>query len=369
MRIGIDARFVGPQGTGLGKYTEKLILNLVKIDQVNNYSIFLNKSNWDLPKLPKNFTKIIANVPWYSLVEQMKMPKIFRSENLDLLHIPHFNVPIFYKGKFIVTIHDLIHHKFSEFAATTKNPLVFKLKRFAYKKVINHAIAGSIKILTPSNFVKEEIIKNFKIDQDKIVVIYEAAEEEYFTKTNYQLSSTNYQLIYVGNAYPHKNLERLLDAVKILTTHYALPTTHLIIVCPRSVFSQRLRNEIKNRGLEEKVDLKGYLKPQELVKLFQKATAYVFPSLSEGFGIPGTNAMAAGLPVVASNIQSLKEVYGGAALYFDPKDPKDIAEKIRQVLTDTKLRSDLIKKGKAQVKKYSWQKMAKYTLGVYREVA
>ena len=132
LRIGIDARFVGPEGTGLGKYTEQLIENLSQIDHRNHYFIFLKKSNWDYLKLGKNFKKTLADVPWYSIEEQFKMPKIFASQKLDLLHVPHFNVPILYRGRFVATIHDLIHHHFSEYAATTQNPIVFKIKRMVH---------------------------------------------------------------------------------------------------------------------------------------------------------------------------------------------------------------------------------------------
>ena len=367
MKIGIDARFVGPQGTGLGKYTEKLIENLAKIDKKNQYLVFLRKDNWDYQKLPNNFKKVLADIPWYSLAEQTKLPKIFESQSLDLLHIPHFNTPIFYKGKFIVTIHDLIHHQFSESSSTTRNPIIFNLKRIGYRKIISHAINKSQKIIVPSNFVKEEIIRNFKINHQKIIVTYEAAEEEYFS----QHPSSNIHhpfLIYVGNAYPHKNLPRLLDAFKILTTNYQLPTTNLIIVCPRDVFAERLQDEIRSRNLENRVELKGYLSPQELAKLFQRASAYVFPSLSEGFGIPGLNAMASSLPVVCSNSPTLKEIYGDAALYFNPHDPKDIAQKIHQIISDDKIRLDLVKKGRAQVPKYSWRQMAQETLEVYKSI-
>ncbi|MBI2598950.1 glycosyltransferase family 4 protein [Candidatus Curtissbacteria bacterium] len=377
MKIGIDARFVGPQGTGLGKYTEKLVLNLSKIDPKNQYAIFLKKDNWDYLALSKNFKKVLADVPWYSLEEQLKMPGIFKSQNLDILHVPHFNVPIFYRGKFVVTIHDLIHHEFSETSVTTKNPLIFSLKRIAYRKVIGHAIHKSQKIITPSNFVKSEIARNFKIDQSKIVVTYEAAEEEYFSRQPLAVSRQPF-LLYVGNAYPHKNLERLLDALEMINSYsssersesrsseQARTIINLILVCPRDVFSKRLLSEIRKRDLEKSVELKGYLGPEELSKLFQKAAAYIFPSLSEGFGIPGLNAMASNLPLLASAIPVLKEVYGDAALYFDPKNPNDIARKIEEFSKSPKLKSDLIKKGKRKVKKYSWLKMAHQTLSIYK---
>ncbi|MDO8261098.1 MAG: hypothetical protein Q7T50_06450, partial [Candidatus Magasanikbacteria bacterium] len=147
LRIGIDARFIGPEGTGLGKYTEKLIENLQKIDNYNSYCIFLKRSNWQHIKLQNsNFKKVLADVNWYSLEEQLKMAGIFNSQNLDLLHVPHFNVPILYRRKFIVTIHDLIHHNFPQESATTKNPLIYKLKRAAYKLTIANAIKRSVKI-------------------------------------------------------------------------------------------------------------------------------------------------------------------------------------------------------------------------------
>ncbi len=372
MKIGIDARFIGPSGTGLGKYTEKLIENLQKIDSTNHYSIFLKSDNWSrLILTNKNFQKVLADVPWYSIAEQIKMPAIFKSAQLDLLHVPHFNVPYFYRGKFVVTIHDLIHHHFSQESATTKNPLVFKLKRFGYKSVITNAIKKSSRIITPSNFVKSEIVKTFKVNSDKIKVTYEAAEEEYFNHEPFILKkegpTINYEpfILYVGNAYPHKNLNRLLDAFKLLTVNREQSTIKLILVCPRDVFWQRLQQEIKSRNLENKVEMKGYLNSGELSELFSHARAYIFPSLSEGFGIPGLNAMAAKLPLISSNIPTLNEIYGSAAIYFNPNDPKDIAEKISKVINSKKISSELIKKSQNQVKKYSWQKMAKETLKVY----
>ncbi len=376
MKIGIDARFIGPQGTGLGKYTEKLILNLVKIDSKNQYVIFLKKDNFDFLNLPKNFKKVLADIPWYSLQEQIRMPGIFKKENLDLLHVPHFNVPIFYRGKFVVTIHDLIHHDFKNDTATTHNPVIFKLKRFAYKKVIENAIYKSTKIFTPSDFVKDEIAQKFLVDQSKIVTTHEAAEDEYQTvkpqtvnsKLLESLSIQKPFLIYVGNAYPHKNLEKLLEAFKILKTIYKVYDLNLVIVCSRDIFWQRLTQEIGQSGLQDRVITTGYLNASDLKIIFKEAEAYIFPSLSEGFGIPGLNAMASGLPVIASGIPTLKEIYGDAALYFNPQDAGDIAAKIVKLRTSPKLKADLVKKGKAQVNKYSWLKMARQTLSVYSGV-
>lgn len=370
MKIGIDARFIGPEGTGLGKYTEKLIENLQKIDNKNSYYIFLRQSNWHFLGLQNNnFKKVLADISWYSLQEQLKMAGIFNSQNLDLLHVPHFNVPILYRKKFIVTIHDLIHHNFPQESVSTKNPLIYKLKRGAYKLTINNAIKKSVKIITPSNHVKEELIGTFKINQSKISVIYEAAEEEYQkapTKKPENLlkkySIKKPYLIYVGNAYPHKNLEKLFEAIKILNKNSKL---NLVVVTARNVFSKRLEAQIAKNNLEQSVQVTPYIQSDELNSILRSSEAYLFPSLSEGFGIPGLNAMAAGVPVLASNIPTLQEIYQNAAVYFDPKNPTDIANKVNNLLKSKKTKDDLVKKGFVLVKKYSWQKMAKETLREY----
>src|SRR3989344_4000667 len=320
MKIGIDARFVGPEGTGIGKYTEKLIENLQKIDTKNQYAIFLKESNWNyLKNLSKNFRKVLADVSWYSLEEQIRMPTIYSREKFDLLHVPHFNVPILYRGKFIVTIHDLIHQQFSETSATTRNALTFRIKKLGYKKIIKHAVSKSQGIITPSKFVKDQVVTTFTINPAKITVTYEAAEQEYFQNGKPETKSQKPILLYVGNAYPHKNLEKLLDAFKILTLNSQLLTLNLVLVCPRDVFSQRLELLLDEKGLEERAELLGYKKPKELVSIFQKSAAYVSPSLSEGFGIPGLNAMAAQIPVICSNILTFKEIYGNVATYFNQK--------------------------------------------------
>ncbi len=359
MKIGIDARFVGPQGTGLGQYTEKLILNLEKIDQKNEYKIFLTSTNWQYLNLKNsNFNKVLADVPWYSFKEQIKMPGIYREHNLDLLHIPHFNVPILYRNKFIVTIHDLIHHNFSQESATTKNPIVYKLKRTAYKITIKNAVKKASGIIVPSNFVKAEVVSTFKIPQSKITVTYEAAEEEYF-----QAKSTRdgRYLLYVGNLYPHKNLEVVLNALEDIRD------LKLVIVCPRNVFFKRINKSIKEKKLEDKVFIHDFQNTQNLVKLFERATAYIVPSLSEGFGIPGLNAMAAKIPTIASDIPPLREIYQTAALYFDPNNQQDLVNKINELSKNKTLQKKLINQGSQVAKKYSWKNMAEKTLYLYRQ--
>ncbi|MCH7758779.1 glycosyltransferase [Patescibacteria group bacterium] len=175
MRIGIDARFYGPESKGIGRYSQKLITHLEKFDQENEYFIFLRQENFDLYH-PSNqkFHKVLADYPWYSLKEQIFFPFKLAQLNLDLVHFLHFNVPLGYRGTFIVTIHDLIHGQLSR-KASTLSFLVFYFKKLVYFLVINRAIKKAQKVITVSLFSKKMIIKKYKINPEKVIVIYEAA--------------------------------------------------------------------------------------------------------------------------------------------------------------------------------------------------
>lgn len=378
MTVGIDARFLGPQGTGLGRYVQELITNLEKTDYQNQYVVFLRKENFDQFK-PKgaNFQRQLADVSWYSLKEQIVLPQIFLKAKLDLLHVPHFNIPIFYPGKIVVTIHDLIKSEYAGLSATTRIAPVYFLKHFAYEAILRIALWRAKKILVPSKHIAEKLHDRLEIDEKKIKVTYEAAslnnkkQETSGKKVLEKYKIKKPYILYVGNAYPYKNLDNLLKALKLLTMNYGLRTMNLRFVnpCSRSVFYDRLAKKAKDIGLSDKVVLPGFVPDSDLTILYKEASAYVFPSLSEGFGIPGLEAMALGTPVVCSNIEVLHEVYGEAALFFDPQDPHDIAQKIAKVMTNSQNRSDLIERGKQQARKYSWRRLAQETLKVYQSVA
>lgn len=162
----------------------------------------------------------------------------------------------------------------------------------------------------------------------------------------------NKYLVYTGNLYPHKNIPILIAACEKLKVN-------LKIICARSIFESRLPKS-------KYVEYLGRLTDEEMKKVYKDASAFVFPSLIEGFGLPGLEAMAVGLPVIAANASCLSEIYGDAALYFDPYSIDDLTAKIKFVLSDENLRKDLVKKGLAQVKKYSWVKMAKQTWEIYQ---
>jgi len=372
MRIGIDARFFGPKGKGLGRYTQKLVENLEKIDRDNQYVIFLRRENWEdyQPSAP-NFKKVLADYKWYGLAEQILMPIVIRRARVNLMHFPHFNVPIFYFGKFVVTIHDLILRRFPTRRASTKNFFVYWLKNLGYRFVIWLAVKRAKKVIAVSEYVKEDIKKVFSLPELKINVTYEGVNELVGNPENAEAVLTKYQIrqpfaLYVGNAYPHKNLERLIESFLSLSDSDKKPL-QLVLVGEMDYFYQRLKQFVENKLIAARnlIVFADYVKDMDLAAFYQKASVYVFPSLCEGFGLPPLEAMAKGVPVACSNASCLPEILGDAAAYFDPLNVSDMAEKISQVVHDEVLRWVLISRGLERVKKYSWRKMAEETLDLY----
>ena len=363
MKIGIDARFYGPKQKGLGRYVEKLVEQLEKIDKKNQYIIFLREENWDeyWPKNP-NFKKALANAKWYGIKEQFLMPFKIWQNQIDLVHFPHFNVPLFCPAPFVITIHDLILKKFPTRRASILGSVRYFLKNLAYHLVISSALKRSKKVISVSNYTKKDILKYFKVNPEKIGVIYEGAPDREFKVQNSKFKIEKPYLLYVGNAYPHKNLERLISSFDELGREMDLK---LVLVGEKDYFYQRLEKEfshIKN------IVLTGFVSDKELKALYQRASCYVFPSLCEGFGLPPLEAMANGLPVVCSSSTCLPEILGQAAIYFNPEDEQEMAQVIKQVLKDKNLQQELTSSGFEKVKEYSWQKMGREILKVYQSV-
>jgi glycosyltransferase involved in cell wall biosynthesis len=371
-RIGIDARFYGPLGKGLGRYTQEVVDNIIKLDRDNEYVIFLRQENFSAFKCDGlRVKKVLADIRWYGLAEQIVFPFYIWRQRLDLMHFPHFNVPIFCPVKFIVTIHDLILIKFPTLRATTLGPVIYKIKNLAYKIVISLAIKRSKKVLAVSGYTKKEIVKQFKTNPEKIIVTYEGVAE--LTKINepvdinevlnkYNISQP--YLLYVGNAYPHKNLEGLIEIFpEIIKNH---PDLKLILVGKEDYFYGRLKQFAKI--FSSNIIFPGYVPDNELKALYAGAALYVFPSFYEGFGLPPLEAMAHGLAVVSSNKTCLPEILGPAASYFNPSDKMDMKYAIEKALADKASQENLKSRGYEQIKKYSWTDCAEKTLEVYKNL-
>lgn len=356
-RIGIDARLIDE--SGVGRYIKNLLINLAKIDKKNEYSIFLLRKDLDKISLPENFNKIEANISWYSLKEQTALPILLNKYNLDLVHFPHFNVPIFYKRNFIVTIHDLIHQHFQMRKASTLDPLTYKIKQLGYKRIFKTAINNSLKIIVPSNYVKDLLIKEWNIKKDKIIVTYEAVDDKIFTGRKLEQKINFPYIFYVGNAHPHKNVEGLIEAFLKLKANY--PDLKLVLAGKDHYFWKR----IKSRYHDESIKHAGFVIDSKLASYYKGAKCYALPSFEEGFGIPMLEAFACNCPVAASDIEPLREIGKDAALYFDPKNIESMAQTIKKILDDENLCKQLIKKGSTRYKEFSWERLAKETLEVY----
>jgi glycosyltransferase involved in cell wall biosynthesis len=369
MKIVIDARLYGLENAGIGRYLINLINQIEKIDKQNHYYLLLRKKYFQELKLKnKKWQKVLADYPHYSFKEQLNLVVQLIKLKPDLVHSPHFNVPLFWWGKYVVTIHDLIKHESRGMATTTRSPWFYWLKHQFYLFLVKRAVRKSVKVITPSNFWKDELIKRYHLPKDKIVVTYEGVDESLKVQTSSlkkQAILARYEIkkpfvVYTGSLYPHKNIERLAETIGKLNQNLKL-----VIICARNVFYQRFLLKIKKMGVSKSINLVGFVPDDELAVIYKEAEAFVFPSLWEGFGLPGLEAMALGLPVLAARASCLPEVYGEAALYFNPHQTDDLAKKIKKVKEDKELREDLIKKGYEQVKKYSWGKTAKETLLVY----
>ncbi|KKW31871.1 MAG: Glycosyl transferase, group 1 [Candidatus Uhrbacteria bacterium GW2011_GWA2_52_8d] len=370
MHIGIDARFYGPFGKGLGRYVQKLIEHLERIPADHRFTIFLRKENWDVyTPHDERFVKCLADFPWYSVREQTHFPRLLRAQQCDRVHFPHYNVPVLYRRPFLVTIHDLIVSRYPTVRASTLNPIVYRAKHLAYQFVIRSAIQRARAILTVSEYSKRILQETYRISSDRITVTYEAAEpltREIPKMLDNRFRSLAPYLLYVGNAYPHKNLDGLVRAFALLRTKTAQPI-RLVLVGKIDYFYERVRALVNDLSLSDVVIFPGYVTDEELASLYRYALLYVFPSFEEGFGLPPLEAMQAGVPVASSDRSCLPEVLGDAAAYFDPGSPETIAHALHEVLTNDARRADLLQRGYKRVARFRWDDLARKTLAVYTE--
>lgn len=376
MRIGIDARLYGPEHTGLGRYVTNLVNNLLRQDKKNTYVLFVNSKHSLDFKSGTRLKIVTTDIPIYSFSEQIILPIIYMKENLDLLHVPHFNAPILYPRKQIITLHDLIKHYSKGKETTTRSFLGYLIKRIGYAIefwLISKRVSA---IITPTNFVKNDITRVLKIKERQVFVTYEASDgkikktslsqkEKEQVLTKYGL--TQPFIVYTGNVYPHKNIDLLIDAVLAHNSKKEVDL-NLGIICARSIFYKKIEEKIQKQSAQQYIRLLGFVEDNDISKIYSLALCLVHPSKMEGFGLTGIEAMSAGLPVVSSNASCLPEVYGDAALYFDPDSVQDLVNMLEKIISSEQLRQELITKGLSQSKKYSWSRMTKETISVYEAI-
>lgn len=342
MKIAVDARMI--KLSGIGTYIQNLMKN-------GCYNMAIGK-NEEIKEFDKNIDIIEFNSPIYGIKEQLKFPyRKLKKEKPDVLHVPHYNVPIFYRGKMVVTIHDLTHLILPEFLPN----------KFAYiyaKIMIWIALKKATKVITVSQNTKSDILKMFKVNPNKIEVIYNGVGKEFVHKEKqeveylyekFNIEKNKKNIMYVGNLKPHKNLERLLEAYSKIEN---IDSTQLLLVGKAFSNYNVLEEKEKKLGIENNVIHTGIVTQQELVDLYNLSDLFVFPSLYEGFGIPIIEALSCGTPVICSNNSSIPEVGGDLVEYFNAYDIEQIKDSIEENLNK---KEQLDKcKAKERLKKFDW---------------
>ncbi len=362
VKIGIDARLIFQ--TGVGTYLRNLIFYLQELADKNIYFyIYLLKKDYHQVKIKnKNFIKIATNSYWHSFSEQLFFARQLLADQLDLMHFTYFSYPIAYKKPFIVTIHDLTPLKQKTGRATTQPYIFYWLKHQAYELVLKNQIFNSKKIITPTRTIKNELINIFgKRLTNKIFPIYEGVSYEFLNNKENQKLKKDFPFpffIYIGNFYPHKNLERLITAFKMLKNI----EQKLIFIGPDDYFKQILFKKIIEQKLSEKIT---FFKPdsiRDLIFFYKNAMALINPSISEGFGLPLVEASYFNCPIIASDIPVFKEILEDSYFAFNPYSSLSIKQTIVDFLT--KKRKLNLKK---IIQKFSFKRMVDETYNLYRE--
>lgn len=310
MKIGIDCRMYGSKFTGIGIYVERLVNYLAHHDRENEYVLFLSKSGMvDCEVEAPNFKKVEADVRHYSFGEQVVFPWLITKEKLDLMHFTHFNAPLAYYGKSVVTIHDLTLSFYPGRKMTSS------FHRFAYSLTIGSIARRARKIFSISAHTKKDLVEILDVPEDKISVIHNGVNRERFEaeipedrieKTKKKLGIEGKYFLYTGVFREHKNLVRLVEAFAEIAGKH--PDANLVLAGKEDPGYRDVRDAIVRLGLSGRVRLPGFVDNDDIAPLYRGAEAYVFPSLYEGFGLPVLEAMAAGIPVICSKGSSLVEV-------------------------------------------------------------
>lgn len=358
-RIVIDARELR---TSTGRYVERLLHYLQQIDHQHDYTVLLTPKDmpgWK-PTNPR-FTKLATPYKEFTFGEQIGMRSQLTKLKADLVHFSMVQQPILYRGKTVTTMQDLTTCRFRN---PTKNWLSFMLKQQVYKLVNVYVAHKATRLIAPSEFVQQDVMQFAHVGPDKFTVTYESSDHIPGRPASLPDLQKKEFIMYVGRPLPHKNLWRLIEAFQVLRKQR--PTLSLVLAGKKDAAYQQIEDRVRAENIEGVV-FTGFVSDAQLRWLYEHTIVYVFPSLSEGFGLPALEAINHGAPVASSNATCLPEVYGDAVHYFDPLNPNDIAAKIADILDNPTLRKSLIQKGKKLVASYSWQRMAEQTLAVYNQ--
>jgi glycosyltransferase involved in cell wall biosynthesis len=360
--IVIDARI---RRSSTGRYVDRLVEHLQVMDSVNRYTVLTQTDDPWQPSAP-NFSKVVAPYAQFSLnpLDQIKFARQLYQLKADLVHFPMNQQPLFYFRPVVTSVMDLTMLRFTR---PGKTPVpIFWIRMAAYRFLFWYSVKKSRALITITEWVKKDLIAHYPFARDNVTVTYCASEPPLEVAGKQPNNVAKPFIMHVGSPFPHKNIERLIQAFEILYT--SRPELKLVLAGKREHYFEQLEKYVANSPIRENIIFTGFIPDEELKWLYENAECYVLPSLSEGFGLPGLEAMAHNCPVVSSNATCLPEVYQDAAVYFDPISPEDIAAKITEVLDHPTLANELKVKGQELLKKYSWRKMAEETLAIYNSL-
>ena len=369
MKVGINTLSVTPSRGGGKTYLLNLVKYLARIDKRNIYYLFVSPINWFLFKnlVGSNFNLVVLplvvdNSLLKVLIEQLLLPFYLKRYNIDIMFCPN-NIGIFLSlSKLIIVIHDMHYINIPEHLS--------KIKVSYYKIFLPISVKKSNKVIVPSFVTKNDLCKVVKGSFDKIKVIYEGANTQLdsnLKSNSLEKIKINYPFIlFVSTLFKYKNVDKLIKAFAILKKRYRVPQKLVIIGRDPQKEIYHLKNLAINLGVSQYIYFLGRV--NDVFLYYKLSDVFVYPSSAEGFGLPLLEAMTCGTPVIASNRTSIPEIVGDAGLIVDPDNIEELAEAIWKVLTDKKLRENLIKKGYERIKQFSWEKTAKETLKVFEEV-
>lgn len=361
MHIVIDAR---NRRSSTGRYTDRLITHLSEIDTENTYTILV-QPNDDWKFTNPNFKTAACKFQQFSFnpIDQIAFALQIYRLRPDLVHFTMTQQPLLYFGNIVTTTHDLTmlrHMRPSRFPAW-----IHKIGMSLYRLLFWWSHKKSKRIIVPTDFVAEDLANYQPFTKSKIVRTYESAEPPVAGPAEKLGNIKQPFIFHVGQPLPHKNIDRLIQAFeKIKASHGELK-----LILPGKIqgaFKDDLNEWIAKSPAKDSIIVPGFISDHQLKWLYENAECYVLPSLSEGFGLPGLEAMAHDCPVVSSDATCLPEVYQDAAVYFDPTDIDDMSQNILSVMEDKKRAKELVVKGRKVISQYSWRKMAEETLDVYK---
>lgn len=373
MKVAIDIRRV--RDFGAGTYTRNLVSNLATLDSSTHYCLVGTSSDFaELGPLPENFALLEFDPGPDGLRHDARLALRLRGAGVQLFHIPYLTAPWILPCRHILTVHDPVD--FLDVAGDEQS-----LAGILQFQRTRRRLHRAFRVLTVSQATRRDLQQLFGLPGSKIEVVYNAldarlavpssAEEAERTLSRYSVKGP--YLLYAGNVKPHKNLPRLIEAFALLKdelrSHPRYSDLSLILIGDELSKHPQLRRAVVQSRRQHDVRFLGFVPPQVLSVFYVRATAFVFPSLYEGFGLPPLEAMALGTPVVTSNVSALPEVLGDAALFVNPENVFDISRGIRQVLLDDALRASLIERGRQQVRRFSWEDSVRRVLQIYQEAA